>query len=682
VNRRVGWLVAVLLLLTWLFAVVAAYYVAHKPFTPANALALGQAALGLAGAGLVVALGTGVGLLLLRRFDLSPAERLGWAAAVGLGAVSLVGLGLGAVGLLRPWLLWPLTAVGLAATGRPLWQAVRAAWADPSWRPRGRFQSLLAAYCGAGLAFALAWALTPPTAWDGLVYHLTGPKLVLATGHISHPLDLPYLGFPQLVEMLFTWGMGLVGERAAAPIHWFYGVLALLGLVTAGRRWLEGAAGWLAAAVLLSAPSILNLAGWPYVDLALIVYTTLAFLSLARFCEGGSSSRPWLLLSGVFAGLALSTKYTALALLPALGLTLLLANRQSAIRNLHSPFSILHLLLLTAVALAVWSPWLTKNLLLTGNPTYPFFFGGRYWDAWRTWWYDRPGTGLLYTAAWKLLTAPWDATVWGVEGGEGYSATIGPLYLAFLPLSFLAWWRLPVAQRRWLRMALGFCGVFYGFWLWGVARTELLIQMRLLFPVFGLLALMASAAIEGLQVLPRRPFDLSWLARTVLVLVLVLTLVRSGLDLLAGNPLGIVVGLEEREDWLIRRLGWYYAAVEAINQQLPPNSVVLFLWEPRSYHCAVDCRPDALLDRFLHATHVYGPDATTIAAAWRAEGVTHVLFYRQGYEAVREAGFDPLTGADVAALEALERYDLQEMRDLGGAYTLYRLKESPDGKAD
>ena len=675
--------------LLWVFAVTAAYYVGHKPFTAPNVVAVGQTLAGLGGMVLLVVLGTGVGVVLLRLLDVAPAERLIWAAALGLGVVSVAALGLGAVGLLRTWLLWWLTVMLLLVVRRPLWRALRAAWGDLSCWPGGRFETLLAAYCGLTLLLALIWALTPPTAWDGLVYHLTGPKLYLATGQVSHPLDLPYLGFPQLVEMLFTWGMGLGGERAAAAIHWFYGLLVVLALVTAGRRWMGGAAGWLAAAVLLSALSVVLLAGWPYADLALLAYATLAFLALIRFREGGSRARRWLVLSGMFTGLALSTKYTALALLPALGLALLFADgkshnadRKSQVAIRHSLLAIRDSLLLCAIALAVWSPWLVKNLLLTGNPVYPFFFGGVYWDHWRSWWYDRPGTGLAYTAPWKLLTVPWDATIWGVEGAAGYSATTGPLYLAFLPLLFLAWRRLPVAQRRWLRMALGFCGVFYGFWLWGVARTELLIQMRLLFPVFGLLAMMASAAIEGLRVLPRRPFDLSWLARTVLVLVLVLTLVRSGLDLLAGNPLGIVVGLEEREDWLIRRLGWYYAAVEAINQQLPPDSVVLFLWEPRSYHCAVDCRPDALLDRFLHATHVYGPDATTIAAAWRAEGVTHVLFYRQGYEAVREAGFDPLTGADVAALEALERYYLQEVRDLGGAYTLYRLKESPGGEAD
>lgn len=673
-RRRGVTVIGTVIGVAWVGAVLVAYYAVHKPFAAANVLALGEALAGLFGAGLVVALGTGIGSLLVGRQDLAPAGRLVWSAAVGLGLVSLGGLVLGAVGLLHPWSLWLLAVAGLAATARPLGRLVRAAWVDPAWRPRGRFAVLLAGFCAATLMVALAWASAPPTAWDGLVYHLTAPRLYLATGRISHPLDLPYLGFPQLVEMLFTWGMGLTGERSAAVIHWSCGVLAVLALVTAGQRWLGGAAGWLAAAVLLSAPSIALLAGWPYVDLPLLLYATLAFLALVRFCEGHPGPRRWLVLSGVCAGLALSTKYTGLALLPALGLALLVFRLFAPGPRAHGlKRSIRDALLLGGVALAVWSPWLLKDFLLTGNPVYPFFFDGLYWDDWRAWWYDRPGTGLAYTAPWKLLTAAWDATVWGVEGAAGYAATIGPLFLALLPLGILAWGRSRPIQRRWAGAALVFCGVIYGFWLWGIARTALLLQTRLLFPAFGLLALMVGMAVESLRLLPCRPVDLSWLVRAVVVLVLALTLVGSGLDVLADNPLGVTLGLEGREDWLSRRLGWHHTAMEYVNQELPADAVVLFLWEPRSYYCDVRCWPDALLDRWLHATHVHGGDVKAIASAWRAEGVTHVLLYRGGYEVVVEAGFDPMTEADVAALERFIDEELDLVQEMGDVYELYAL---------
>jgi hypothetical protein len=663
------------LLMLWAFLVVSLYYVTHKPFQMSTLLALGRALAGLGGAVLVVALGTGIGLVLLAKLNLFPVERVVWSAAVGLGAVSLVGLGLGAAGLLRPWLLWTLSLVGLFATTQPLWCALRDAWSDLTWRPQDRFQALLAAYCGTMLIVGLTWAVTPPTAWDGLVYHLTGPKLYLKAGHISYPMDLPYLGFPQLTEMLFTWGMGLAGKRVPAPLHWFYGILTVLALVTAGRRWWDDACGWLAAAVLLSARTVVFLSGWPYVELVLVLYAALAFFALVRSADERRGR--WLALSGVFAGLALSTKYTALALLPALGLALLALRSRNCRPALYTwQSAIRSFLILCAVALVVWSPWLAKNLLLTGNPTYPFFFGGAHWDAWRSWWYDRPGTGLAYTAPWKMLTAPWDATIWGVEGGAGYSATIGPLVLAMLPLLFLVWGRLPPPRRRWLLGAASFIGVLYTFWLWGVARTALLVQTRLLFPAFGVLALIVGAAVEGLKVLPRRPVRLGWLARAIVVVVLGLTLLGTLLSTARERPLQVLFGFESEEEFLTRRLGWYAVAIEHINHELPEGSVVLFLWEPRSYHCAVDCRPDALLDRWLHTTHLHGHDVEAIAGAWHAKEITHILLYRAGYEAILEAGFDPVTPDDEETLAQVLDKEAALVADFGGAYEVYALLEA------
>jgi hypothetical protein len=296
-----------------------------------------------------------------------------------------------------------------------------------------------------------------------------------------------------------------------------------------------------------------------------------------------------------------------------------------------------------------------------------------YWDDWRAWWYDRPGTGLAYTAPWELLTAPGDATIWGVEGRAGYSATIAPLFLALLPFLLLVWRRLDLVQRRWLRAALAFCIVLYGFWLWGIARTALLRQTRLLFPAFGLLALVVAAAVEALERLPRRPFNVSWMVRAVLMSVLFLNLVETGVGWVRQSPLRVLLGFESRQGYLARCLGWYSVTVEYINEEVPDDAVVLFLWEPRSYHCRVQCWPDALLDRWLHTSHLYGYDAAAIAAAWRAEGVTHVLLYRQGLEIVAAGDFDPLTEEDAATLGRLIDEELDLEQKMGDVYELYAL---------
>lgn len=638
------------LALLWLFLVLFFYYIPHKPFTLANLQALGKTLLALVGGTATVLLGTGIGFVATQNFSLDPIQRLAWSAALGLGLLSLIGLGLGAIGLLNPWVIWLATLLGLLTVGPKL---VRELKKVKFPKPRNPFEVFLAFYTSYSLGLALLLALTPPIAWDSLVYHLTGPKFYLKEGRIIHPLDLPYLGFPQLTEMLFTWGIALAGERPAAVIHWFYGLLAALtGFGFAGNPYFTGA-------LILSAPTAFLLVSWPYVDIALLVYLTLTFQAIVFFRESGSHR--WLALAGVMAGFALSVKYTAVAVLVAGFALLLITTRRKEI------------FLFPLIALALFSPWLIKNLVLTGNPFYPFFLMGTHWDEWRQWWFGRPWTGFATTAPLKLVTAFWDATIWGVEGLRGYQASLGPLFLGLLPL--LACWKLmPPRERSIVRDAFIFFSVLYAFWLMGLAWSYQLIQGRLLLPAFGVLALALSIGIRALENLPSKPVNLGWLFRAAIVLVLIFNLIGFTLYSVEVSPLGVIVGTEEEEKFLARHLGWYIEAVEFINRELPSQARILFLWEPRSYHCSKACLPDSLLDRFLHSLYLHGYDAEALISAWRKEGVTHLLFYRLGLDYLIEEGFDPIGPRELEVLDRVLSL-CRKVRDFGYAYQLFELPE-------
>jgi hypothetical protein len=157
--------------------------------------------------------------------------------------------------------------------------------------------------------------------------------------------------------------------------------------------------------------------------------------------------------------------------------------------------------------------------------------------------------------------------------------------------------------------------------------------------------------------------------------VLTLTLVGTLLSTAREQPLRVLLGFEREEGFLTRRLGWYAAAVQHINRELPEGSKVLFLWEPRSYRCAVDCLPDALLDRWLHTIYLNGHNSDSVADAWRAEGVTHVLLHRTGLDLVLQEQFDPVTPEDLEVLDSLKDEHLMLLESFGSAYELYRLRE-------
>ena len=670
------WMLKATLVILWAFAIVAVYFWAHKPFDAAILRALGGTVLSI-----VIWLGvSGLGAALGRRVltagdlldDEGPATRLALAAGVGLGAISLLVWGLGMVGLFRPWAAWGLVITLAVLLRRDILLVGRDVRALRLPRADDNLERWFRLYAGAALLLVFLAALAPPTAWDSLVYHLTGPRLYIGAGEITQPFDLPYLGMPQLGQMQFSLGMLLFSDGPAALFHFGYGLMAVAMTAGLTRRAFGRRAAWFAGALLLSVPTLFTLMSQPYVDVTLLFYATAAFYTFLRWRASHSATTAkagWLVLMGLFSGFGGGVKYTAVAIPFALGLSIIWVSRKDGLAAI-----VRRLTLVAVISMLAVLPWVLENWLTTGNPVYPFFFDDAlYWNEWRGWWYDRPGTGLAATAPWRLLIVPLEATVLGTEGTEFYEATLGPLLLVAGGLLLAV----RSALKREERAICGHMALFfllnYILWLNGVARTALLLRARFLFFTFGVAAALGGVALARLPSLNRPQLDVSWLVRTVVSLTLVLILFTQFTSFLALNPLPSVAGVESDDHYLRRRLGVYHEVIERIND-LPADSRVLFLWEPRSYRCEVDCRPDALLDRFLHHTHFLSHDADQIAAKWRAGGMTHVLLFQDGLDHIVEAGFDPVMAKDLAILEQLQDDALVPVADWNGAYILYKLK--------
>ena len=341
----------------------------------------------------------------------------------------------------------------------------------------------------------------------------------------------------------------------ASLLHFGYWLFAVILTAALARRGFGQGTMWLAVALLLSVPTLLSLMSRAYVDVTLLFYATAALYTFVRwreFCklDDEDTGRKWLWLTGVFCGFSTGVKYTGVAVPLALGLGIIWASRYDGIGAV-----IRRVGQWAAITVVVAFPWLAENWLTTGNPVYPFFFPGVYWDNWRAWWYDRPGTGMASTAPWRLLTAPLEATVLGTEGGEPFDATIGPLLLAAAPVLVFVWEGLEREERAVGGYLLWFFGVSYALWLVGLARSALLAQTRLLLPVFGVLAVLGAVALDRLQYLRRPQLAVDWLARTAVSLTLALLLFSTLTTFLQVNPLPVVLGLESQEAYLARRLG-------------------------------------------------------------------------------------------------------------------------------
>ena len=672
-RASLRWWSQALLVLLWLAFVIAGFFWAHKPFNTRILLASGRTGAAILVTGGMVALGAGLGRRLTGRLldAETGALRLALQSSLGLGVLALLVLGLGALRLFHPlgaWLLVLIVAGICLPHAKSILTDARHLRRPPAQTPWERGLRLFSLSM---LLLALGLALAPDISWDAHVYHLTEPRLYLTWGGIAHRIDLPYLGFPQNAEMLYTLGLLLGNAQVPPLLHFSFGLMGLAITADLARRYFNRQVAWAAVALLLSGATCVLLMTRAYAEMALFCYFTATMYALLRWrdgCHAGQERRGWLWLASASVGLAGGVKYTAVVMPLAMAAIVVWTTRRAGWRAWVG-----RLAGMGGIAGIFVLPWLLKNWLLTGNPIYPFFLNhALYWDAWRGAFYDRAGSGLWPNQPMRLLLAPLEATILGSEGSSSYDATIGPFLLTLPLLLPLVWRALRREERRVVLLLLIFLVVNAAFWLFGLARSALLLQTRLLLPIFAPSAIMGGLVLDRLDTLARPWLRLDWLARALVNFALALLLLTAARDFLSINPLPVVVGLESVDGYYARRLGPYAAAMQAVNA-LPGESRVQFLWEPRSYLCRPDCRPDGILDTFLHLARGEGLDAAGIAAQWRGQGITHVLFHQAGYAFILAEQFDPVGPREQAVLADLQARYLQPIVTIGDQdYVLYQ----------
>ena len=385
-------------------------------------------------------------------------------AALGIGLLSLLTLGLGVIGVLERE-VWILLTILLSVAGLlRLWLLLRAPRAsaradtadanthsprfnlapDPPVRPALNYAWLITAPF---LVIALLTAAHAPGllwqeegyGYDVLEYHLQTPKEYCQAGQINYLPHNVYANFPAQVEMLYLLDMVLSGEDIEAGvtaqlIHTILALLAVYAAWVAGREW-SRSAGMLCALVLATVGWLPYLCGLAYVENGLLFFSMTGFALVARASRQQSSPQDddnaglqprayWrlVLLAGICAGFACGCKYTAVSLtvLP-LALVLLVGSRRAPAQRVAGVF----LFLLGGTV--AFSPWLIKNQVLTGNPVFPL--ANSVFKA------EPPGWGAEQTERWDAghRPKPEENTV-GARLGSLWSKIAGDCYQRFGPV--------------------------------------------------------------------------------------------------------------------------------------------------------------------------------------------------------------------------------------------------------
>jgi hypothetical protein len=650
-------------MVVWVFVTLSLFYWVQKPLDLRNAVALGRNVLSLGLAALVGVAGLAIGgrlLHWLRLAGLSRGDRVVLGGGLGLGILGLATFGLGLLGVLSRWLFLGLLAALIVILWREIADLVRVA------RSLEMPSKGVALYVGLTLLLALLVALTPPTDFDGLFYHLTEPAWALAAGRIGPPqANVPHFSFPGLMEALFLLALTLYGDIVAKLLHWGFALL-LGGLVyRIARRHMGAKLGWGAVVALYATPMVAVLAGWAYNDLALAFFQVAALYAVLNGFEGHGGR--WFGLAGGLTGLAMGLKYTSF-ICPLTLIALVIWDGVQWKRSFRRV--VCRVALFSTVALAVASPWYLRNLAFVGNPVYPFaydLFGGQGWSRWHADWYAQAGTGIGGDLG-ALLALPVTLTL-GLRDMNYFDGRTGPLFLAALPalvIIVLFGRRRPRALKHLLLFVLA----QYAFWVAGVASSRSLFQSRLLLTPLVALCPALAFVYDASRWFDRPGFSIQRFVRLVVALVLVFNVVYQALEMIRLRPLPYLVGQESRDGFVTRLLGAHYLAMQVV-AELPENARVQFLWEPRSYYSGRVVQPDSILEAWKYLCDLHDRDADAIAVDLREQGVTHLLLHVAGMNNVAREVPDSLSSADVAAWEAMRDRYLEIVWELPGAYVLY-----------
>ncbi|MBN1123238.1 MAG: glycosyltransferase family 39 protein [Anaerolineae bacterium] len=502
-------------------------------------------------AGLMMAALYGIGCTVYRLTGIaawSHSAELALAFGFGLGIVFTLLFLLGVLGLLYPAAGWILLGVGLSLAGiryrtlmadsKRLWQAARTVFAG-SWFVKIVF--------GLGLVFVLMnliGDLAPPVEGDTVQQYLIVPRYWVDQHRYIQPEHIWAGTLPGNMMMISAWAMLLRRSFSLATLITGFGMslLLALGVYALARLYFEPKIGAIAAVIITTMPDAVYLAQSGKVDMGWAFFEALALAAFFRWMDLDRQEDPksdrWLLLAGVFLGLAAGSKNQTWISVALLGGWLVLykafAKDWAGLLKAGLIFGL--------GTLAAALPYYLYNGIVHYNPFYPVFAGPT-----ERWFGATPsprselGTEVFYP--WSVggyFANLWNASLGHTDPSFYLGFIAGPVFLLAIPIgALLGVYR---GKREIWRM-LGYAFVFSIVWFLvkQAARHYL--------PGWILLSVASAVVFDWLSV--QRGWQ-AWITRLIAIFVLVGNL-SQGLGMLYWNGAWrVAFGLESRDQYLER----------------------------------------------------------------------------------------------------------------------------------
>ncbi|MDY6791272.1 MAG: glycosyltransferase family 39 protein [Thermodesulfobacteriota bacterium] len=213
----------------------------------------------------------------------------------------------------------------------------------------------------------------PPVSRDALTHHLAVPKLYLKHGGIYEVPELEFSYYPMNLDLLYLIPLSFGNDIIPKFIHFSFALMTAWLIFNYMKKRIDTCHALFGVILFLSLPLIIKLSITVYVDHGLIFFSTASIICLLKWIEKDFSVK-YLIYSAIWCGLALGTKYNGLIVFFLLTLFVpflyLRCTHDKTSRQLKA---IGYGATFLFISLLIFSPWMIRNTIWTGNPIYPLY---------------------------------------------------------------------------------------------------------------------------------------------------------------------------------------------------------------------------------------------------------------------------------------------------------------------
>ncbi|MGM0567665.1 MAG: ArnT family glycosyltransferase [Elusimicrobiota bacterium] len=525
-----------------------------------------------------------IGNLLLSAFRVnfnSDEEKTLMSIAAGAGVLSLSMFAFALLGLLYPFFMYVLWAVGVIFGFKKARNSINSFSFKEIKLTAGTKIILFILFVA--LLFNFIMAFTPEIFYDTLNYHLGVPNIYKQFGQY---VELPYkhhASFPLVPQMTFLFTIMIDSTAAAKLLNLAFAIFTALAVYIFSRDRLDSAkTGFYAAVIYLLIPNVLFRSWTVTTDTMLTFLTFLSLWGIINFII--KKEKRWLILSAVFGGFVMGSKLTGIFFVTSIFILIV----AFGVYTLINKFKLA--VLWGVIMITVFSPWLIRNTIETGNPVHPQFenfFTTEY-----------PYNIVLeekgqehkdrithFTRVEKLkniISMLWDIPVQGGKFDTPYDSPdyymTGALFLIFIPLLLL--FKGKREETKVIKYLLVFSAASYFFW--GIQSEK----VKYFAPAFPSLALLAAAGADRMAKAGQIG---SIVASGVLGFHLMVNFLT--MSFVAQNvyiPFSLVTGMVSRDEYLSDTRQMYpnpsYNSFKYAHDNLSNDVKILVSCEAKTYH--------------------------------------------------------------------------------------------------